>query len=289
MLAHERGEKILERLRERGTVSAQELVRLLRVSAPTVRRDLERLEAEGMLRRVHGGAYLAGGSGSPGGPGGSGSPGSPGTAVTAGTGENADGNGTAAGEDGAEAPFADVVSANAAQKEAVAAEAAKLVSPGQVILLDIGTTTMRIARHLRGRNVTVITGNLAVLDVLRHDDAVDLVLLGGSVRRNFQSLVGPLTEDALASISADIAFLSCTGVRQDGSVVDDISQEATLKRAIVRSANRVALAAPAGKFPGSGSLRICQLSDVHDLITTAGADEIALDRCRQAGGNVIVA
>lgn len=263
MLAHERGEKILERLRERGTVSAQELVRLLRVSAPTIRRDLERLEAEGMLRRVHGGAYL--------------------------TGSAAADGASSADADGTEAPFADVVAANAGQKEAVAAEAAKLVSPGQVILLDIGTTTMRIARHLRGRNVTVITGNLAVLDVLRHDDTVDLVLLGGSVRRNFQSLVGPLTEDALASISADIAFLSCTGVRQDGSVVDDISQEATLKRAIVRSANRVALAAPASKFPGSGSLRICQLTDVHDLITTAGADEVALDRCRQAGGNVIVA
>jgi len=256
MLAHERDEKILGRLRERGTVSAQELVRLLRVSAPTIRRDLERLEAEGMLCRVHGGAYLP--------------------------------NGVPVGAQ-AEAPFAEIVSANAAGKEAVAAAAAGLVSPGDVVLLDIGTTTMRIARHLLGRNVTVITANLAVLDVLRHDDAVELVLLGGSVRRNFQSLVGPLTEDSIASISADIAFLSCTGVRQDGSVVDDISQEATLKRAIVRSASRLVLVAHAGKFPGTGSLRICQLSDIHDLITSADADETALDRCRQAGCNVTVA
>jgi DeoR/GlpR family transcriptional regulator of sugar metabolism len=254
MLAHERAERIVERLRERGTVSAQELVRMLAVSAPTVRRDLDRLEGEGVLRRVHGGAFLAG-----------------------------------TGIDVGEAPFAEVVADHAAEKDAVAASAAALVQPGQVVLLDIGTTTMRIARHLRGRGVTVITGNLAVLDLLRHDETCELVLLGGSVRRNYQSLVGPLTEDALASVSADIAFLSCTGVRPDGSVVDDISQEATLKRAIVRAANRVVLVAPAAKFPGSGSLRICRLDDLHDLITTSGAEPGTVDRARQADVNVIVA
>jgi DeoR/GlpR family transcriptional regulator of sugar metabolism len=261
MLAHERAERIVERLRERGTVSAQELVRMLRVSAPTIRRDLDRLEGDGVLRRVHGGAFL------------------PSTEAGARAGAGAAG----------ETPFAEVVAEHAAAKEAVAAEAAKLVLPGQVVLLDIGTTTMRIARHLRGRSITVITGNLAVLDVLRHDDVCGLVMLGGSVRRNYQSMVGPLTEDALASVSADIAFLSCTGVRPDGSVVDDISQEATLKRAIVRSANRVVLPVPAAKFPGSGSLRICRVEDLDDLITTAGADENTLDRARQAGANVILA
>jgi DeoR/GlpR family transcriptional regulator of sugar metabolism len=267
MLAHERAERIVERLRERGTVSAQELVRMLAVSAPTIRRDLDRLEGEGVLRRVHGGAFLA----------------------SAGTGAGT-GAGVGVGEAVAvEAPFAEVVDTHAAEKEAVAAAAAALVQPGQVVLLDIGTTTMRIARHLRGRSVTVITGNLAVLDLLRHDETCELVLLGGSVRRNYQSLVGPLTEDALASISADIAFLSCTGVRPDGSVVDDISQEATLKRAIVRSVSRVVLAAPAAKFPGSGSLRICRLDDLHDLITTSGAEPGTVDRARQADVNVIVA
>jgi DeoR/GlpR family transcriptional regulator of sugar metabolism len=256
MLAHERAERIVERLRERGTVSAQELVRMLRVSAPTIRRDLDRLESEGVLHRVHGGAFLTGAS---------------------------------TGIDAIEAPFAEVVAEYAAEKDAVAAEAAGLVQSGQVVLLDIGTTTMRIARHLSGRSLTVITASLAVLDVLRHDETCELVLLGGSVRRNYQSLVGPLTEDALASVTVDIAFLSCTGVRPDGSVVDDISQEATLKRAIVRSANRVALAAPAAKFPGSGSLRIGRLDDLDDLITTSGADAVTLDRARQAGVNVILA
>lgn len=284
MLAHERAEKIVERLRERGTVSAQELVRILRVSAPTVRRDLERLEGEGVLRRVHGGAFLTDGA-----VGGAVASGALAGGATGGRAPGGRAPGDGAGVAQHEAPFADVVAANVAEKEAVAAVAAKLVSPGQVILLDIGTTTMRIARQLRGHQVTVITGSLAVLDVLRHDESVDLVMLGGSVRRNFHSLVGPLTEDSLASVSADIAFLSCTGVRPDGSVVDDISQEATLKRAMVHSADRIVLAAPASKFPGTGSLRICRVGDLNDIITTADADEVTLDHARQAGANVIMA
>lgn len=264
MLPHERAEKIVERLRERGTVTAQELVRLLQVSAPTIRRDLERLEAGGMLHRVHGGAYLT-------------------------EADALDETGSEKAGDLAEAPFAASAADNAAQKEAVAAQAAALVSPGQVVLLDIGTTTMRIARHLRGRHVTVITASLAVLDTLRDDETTDLVLLGGTLRRNYQSLVGPLTEDALGSVSADIAFLSCTGVRQDGTVVDDISREATLKRVITRSAARVVLAAPASKFPGTGSLRICKLDDLDDLVTNTGLDEVMLERCQAAGTKVIQA
>jgi DeoR/GlpR family transcriptional regulator of sugar metabolism len=282
MLAHERAGMIVQRLRERGTVSAAELVRLLRVSAPTIRRDLEKLEGEGLLRRVHGGACLpaagwpAGGAylpaGTDSGGGGGGGP-----------------NGNQNGDNPSEAPFARMVDEHAAEKDGVAAKAASLVQPGQVVLLDIGTTTMRIARHLRGRNITVITASIAVLDALRDDEQTGLVLLGGSLRRNYQSLVGPLTEDALGSVSADIAFLTCTGIRQDGSVVDDITAEATVKRAIVRSANRVVLAAPASKFPGSGSLRICRLDDLDDLVTTPAADPVTLEHCRQGGTNVILA
>lgn len=256
MLAHERAEIIVARLRERGTVSAQELVRMLRVSAPTVRRDLERLEADGVLHRVHGGAYLGD---------------------------------SYLSDNPAEAPFGAMLDEHAAEKDLVARAAAGLVQPGKVVLLDIGTTTMRIARHLRGRGVTVITASIAVLDVLRDDERTGLVLLGGALRRNYRSLVGPLTEDALGTVSADIAFVSCTGVRQDGSVVDDITAEATVKRAIMRSASRAVLAAPASKFPGSGSLRICRLADLHDLITTESADPVTLDRARDAGLNVVTA
>ena len=257
MLARKRDQMILLRLREVGTESAQTLAALLQVSSATIRRDLERLEREGALARTYGGAFLPQAAG--------------------------------VGAESAESPFDEVVDKDAADKDRVAAAAAALVQDGQAVLLDIGTTTMRIACALRGRPVTVITSSLAVLDALRTESAVDLVLLGGSVRRNFQSLVGPLTEDALSNLKADVLFLSCTGVDHDGSVVDDISSEASIKRAMIAAAREVVLVAPAAKFPGAGSLRTCHLSDVHTVVTTAGADESALDHCRQGGGRVIMA
>lgn len=250
MIARQRDEKIVELLRRAGSVSAQELATTLDVSTATIRRDLDRLEGQGQINRVHGGAFYAHDAAS-------------------------------------ESPFEDVVNENAREKDAVAARAAELVADGDVVFLDIGTTTMLIAHHLRRRAVTVITTSLAVLDVLRHDDAVDLILLGGSLRRNFQTLVGPITEDALTTIRADLAFLACTGVRPDGSVVDDISQEATIKRAIVSISDKVALVATSSKFPGKGSLRISHLSKLDFVVTNRGADESTLAHCTQSGGQVI--
>ncbi|HVV19233.1 MAG TPA: DeoR/GlpR family DNA-binding transcription regulator, partial [Pseudonocardiaceae bacterium] len=145
-----------------------------------------------------------------------------------------------------------------------------------------------IARHLRGRPVTVITSNVAVLDELRDDDTVRLVLLGGVLRRNYRSLVGSLTATALRQVSADLLFLSCTGVRPNGHVVDDMAVEAPLKQAMVEAADKVVLVASDAKFPGTGSLRLCTLSDVDILVTTAGADPATVDLCRQAGGKVMV-
>lgn len=249
MLTLQRDETILTKLRETGSASSQELAELLGVSGSTVRRDLERLELLGVLRRVHGGAHF-----------------------------------TTASEE--ESLFAEAVDENAAEKEAVAARAAQLVGDGQVVLLDIGTTTMRIAHHLRGREVTVITSSLAVLDVLRNDTAVNLVLLGGIVRRNFQTLVGPITENILATVRADIAFLTCTGVRPDGSIVDDISLEASIKKALITAADTVVLVATSSKFPGSGSLRIGHLENIDVVVTTNGVNEATLAHCHRAGGQV---
>jgi len=104
-----------------------------------------------------------------------------------------------------------------------------------------------------------------VLDELRDDDAVRLVLVGGVLRRNHQSVVGTLTESGLRQVSADLAFLSCTGVRANGHVVDDMAVEAPIKQAMVESAPRVVLIAGEAQFPGTGSLRLCSLADIDVL------------------------
>jgi len=147
MLAARRHDRILELLRSDGPAEVNALSRELGVSGATVRRDLTHLEREGLLQRVHGGAAPLG---------------------------------------TAEPPFDVVAEDHQPGKAQVGAAGAELVRDGDVVLVDIGTTTSHLARALRGRPVTVITSSLAVLDELAHDDTVELMLLGGVVRRNYR-------------------------------------------------------------------------------------------------------
>lgn len=254
MLPGERHRKIVEALQEGGQ-TVRELAGTLRVSEATIRRDLERLDRNGDLVRTYGGAVLA-------------------------VGPRTD-------DDQAEPAFS--IGPHADQRMAVAEAAAALVQDDSVVILDIGSITQQVARHLRGRSVTVVTSSLAVLDELRDDPEVRLVMLGGILRRNYRSFVGTLTEQAMRSISADLMLLSCTGVRPGGVVVDDMHVEAPIKLGLIEAADRVALLAPAMKFPGTGAQRLTTLSDLDVVVTTPGAPTETLDLCRNAGGEVIVA
>ncbi len=247
MLTHQREAAIIERLEAVGSVTVDELSRLLDVSGTTIRRDLERLELDARLRRVHGGA-------------------------------------TVARRPEAATPELD---ADTREKEAIARATVDLIADGDVILLDIGITTLRIARHLRGRAVTVITNSLAVLDALRDDDAVSLVLLGGVVGSKPRTLVGPLTEEGLAQVRADIAVISSTGVKTDGAVVTDLTQEASIKVRMRQAADRAILVANTSKFPGSGSYRVASLADFETVVTTNAADAETLTAVEQAGVRIV--
>ncbi|MBF4606067.1 DeoR/GlpR family DNA-binding transcription regulator [Curtobacterium sp. VKM Ac-1393] len=257
MILRERQNRIIKALRADGAASVQELADALSVSPATIRRDLEMLDRNGELVRTWGGAVLA---------------------PRATAQEDDDG-------EAIETPFEEAGDLDL--KRRMAEAAAAMVTDGQVVILDIGTTTPQIAELLRGRDITVITTNLAVFDVLRDDEAVRLVLLGGVVRRNYRTLVGSLAEAALEHVSADVLFLSCTGVRANGHVVDNMAVEAPIKQSMIAAADRVVLLASERKFPGTGALRLCSLADVDTLITTTGAPDETLAHSRNAGGEVI--
>jgi DeoR/GlpR family transcriptional regulator of sugar metabolism len=248
MLARRRHERILEMLRVDGLTEVGDLSRTLGVSGATVRRDLSRLEQEGLLRRVHGGAAPLGTS---------------------------------------EPPFDVVAVDHQDAKARVGIAAAGLVRDGDVVLIDIGTTTSHLARRLRGREVTVITSSLAVYEELAEDEAVELILLGGMVRRNYRSLVGFLTEHALRQLHADLLFLGTSGVRRDGSVLDTTAVEVPVKRGMLEAAERTVLVADADKFPGRGIARVCGAGDLTALVTEPGADAATLAVVAEAGVEVI--
>jgi DeoR family fructose operon transcriptional repressor len=249
MLTQQREAAIVERVRTAGSATVEELSRVLAVSGTTIRRDLERLELTGVLRRVHGGATLP-----------------------------------ETGADELEDPDAD-----AAEKRAIAAVAAGLIRDGDVVLLDIGHTTLAIARHLRDRPVTLVTNNLWILRVLGDNPACTLILLGGTVGSKPGTVSGPLTEQMLDLIHADVAVISSGGVRPDGAVVTDLNQEATIKHRMSRAADRSILVVTSLKFPGEGAFRIASLQDFDTIVTTADAPRAPVEVARRRGVEVLYA
>lgn len=258
MLLTQRHEQILAELTQGGR-TVTDLAESLGVSESTIRRDLGRLAEEGRLEREYGGAMLTRGSRS--------------VITDSGTIED---------------PLQFDARPDLDLRMRMARVAVGLVSVGDVVALDIGSTTPLVARGLRGRGVTMVTSNLAVLDEVRDDAATELVLLGGVLRRNHQSLVGPVAERVVNDVAADVLFLSCTGVR-GGRVVDNMAVEAPIKQALIAASQRVVLLASELKFPGTGAMRLCDLDQIDVLVTTTGISDADKDAALSRGVEVIVA
>lgn len=263
MLTDSRHSAILRRVQETGSASVSDLARLVDVSESTIRRDLNVLNGRGLLRRVRGGGA------------GTHPPANPRQVIPP---EDA--------QDGAARP-AEAAAPEGSSEQRIAARAAELVRDGDVVVLDIGPTAAMIARALRGRAITVITASLAVLDELRDDPATELMLLGGVLRRSCHSLGGSLTEEALRGLRATICFLGTSGVQQDGSVMDATGTEAPVKRAILKAAPHIVLAADETKFPGTGILPVAAPASFTTLVTSIHSDPPTLDLFRRAGSDVI--
>src|SRR5919108_3257518 len=170
MFAEERKQRILTTLRQKPAVRVTELERTLRVSAASIRRDLADLERTGLLKRTHGGAISA--------------------RLTA-----------------VEPSLAEKEDRYQAEKIAIARLAAGLIHRGDTIFLDAGSTTRQIARELSHREgITVVTNALNIAWELSTSE-VDLIVVGGQVRRGILSQVGPLAEHAIASVHVDKLFL----------------------------------------------------------------------------------
>ncbi len=235
-------------LRAEGPVAVGVLAERLDVSPATIRRDLNRLERLDLLTRVRGGA---------------------------------------AASTSLEEPFAEVATVGKEARDAVARGAADLVRDGDVLLLDIGTTVHQLSTYLHGRSVTVMTSNLAVYEELVPDPEIELILLGGVVRRNYRSLVGFLTEDCVRQVRAGRLFMGTSGVRPDGTVVDTTAVEVPGRRAMIASSDQVILLADESKFPGNGYATVCGPDALDIVVTNDGATPDTLDTLRESGVEVI--
>jgi len=250
-----RRDRIADLVGRRGFVRTAELAREFRLSEVTIRTDLESLAADGLLSRVHGGALSV--------------------------------------DRPAERPFEEESSVSTEAKRAIGVEAASLVRSGDCVVLDVGTTTTQIALALLERHdlegVVVVTNGLTI--ALALEQAVPrftVIVSGGTLRPLQHSLVNPLATSVFASVTADLAFIGCTGVHALHGVTNVNLPETDLKRLMTQTARRSYIVADGSKL-GEAHLGVIGPLDTFEALITAGADEAPVAELRRAGLAVVTA
>ena len=251
MYATERQQEILTRARAEGRVDVKDLAEALDVTPETVRRDLTALERRGLLRRMHGGAIPV---------------------------ERL----------GIEPAVADREGRMAGQKERIAKAALDELPDGGAIILDAGTTTIRLAELLpTDRELTVVTHALPVAMLLATRPNITLHLLGGVVRGRTLAAVGTWAERAMADVYADVAFLGTNGITVERGLTTPDLAEAGVKRALVGGARRTVVLADHTKFGRTDFAQVAPLSQIDTVITDSDLDADLADEVESAGPRVV--
>ncbi|MBO1901073.1 DeoR/GlpR transcriptional regulator [Leucobacter weissii] len=246
--AEPRDERILALLEERERVSVGELAAVLGVSEVTVRKDLDTLARNSLVERIRGGARL---------------------------------------RSAEEGPLTVRLGHRVAAKRAVARRAAELVEPGAVIAIDSSSTGYYLALELSGRaDATVVTNSLRVATQLGEQSGVDLVLLGGSVRRTSYSTVGFPPELLRGFGRIDLAFFGVSALSVDRGLLERSFSEAETKRSIASASARVVALFDSSKTEGFGQHDVVPAGQVHRLVTDEGFDDAEAERWRDLGAAV---
>lgn len=236
MLIEERRQHILALIQKNGRVLVEELSTTLDLSKITIRKDLDYLESRQLLTRTHGGA-LAKGAGALSDP-----------------------------------AFHEKEKRHHDEKVRIAKAAAEMVSEEQCIILDSGSTTIEVARALTSfRRLTIITNALNIASELAATD-FEIILLGGTLRKNSFSVVGPLTEEMLRDFHADLLFLGVDGFDERIGLTTPNILESRVNRAMIQSADRVVAVCDSTKFFRRSHSLISEPRAVHAIITDSNLD-----------------
>lgn len=231
MLIDERRNHILSRLQSNGRVLVADLSRTLGISQITIRKDLDNLQAKGLIQRTHGGA------------------------LPVQTGALTDPS------------LQEKQKQHSQEKQRIAAAAVRLVQEGQCVILDSGTTTTAVAQALkRFSQLTIITNAVNIAAELAGTN-FEVIMTGGTLRKNSFSLVGPLAEDVLGEMHADILFLGVDGFDIEMGVTTPNLLESRVNRAMVKAARKIVAVCDSTKFARRSLSRIVAPSAIHHVIT----------------------
>jgi len=254
MTQRARHDLILQRLAGGRELTVEDLARDFAVNVVTVRRDLARLAARGLLRRTHGGA------------------------VSSRSGR-------------IEFEFNRKQQTHQAEKSAIADAAVRMIQPAMAVSLDTGTTTLELARRLARVGpgpLQVLTSSLAIAAELYRQEAIELVLLGGTVRKDNPDMAGMLTEENLRLFRVNVAFVGADAVSPAGLFTTD-STIARVSAAIINGAETAVLLADHSKFSGTAFVHMADWSVIDAVVTDAALPPDARAWLEQTGAKVTYA
>jgi DeoR/GlpR family transcriptional regulator of sugar metabolism len=236
-----RREHICELLLEHSYVDVGELCAQLGANVSTIRRDLERLEAEGAVRRVHGGAYAH------------------------------------AAQTGVEIDFSLRLNFHTDAKRRIAHQAALLINNGDSVYLDAGTTALMVAEELvNRRSLDVVTNSLAAAEILRPAKGINLYVVGGRYLGHTRSLIGPMAEQGIRAFRFRKMILATGGIDYKNEVLTmSALEEIPIKRAAMAQSEQVILVIDRSKFGKPSLISMIPLANVHTLVTDAPPPEDA--------------
>lgn len=233
----ERRQTILAQLSTEGKVQVHALAEIFNVSTETIRRDLDRLEKEGRLRKVYGGAVQT-------------------------------------RSEWIEPTFIKRSEMYRSEKQSIGKLAASLVKEGETVILDNGTTTLEIMRHLKERaDITVITNSVPILACALEDFQGKIIFAGGEVNTNYQAATGAIAHQMLDQFKVNKAFISAGGISLSEGITEYNVDEALLSRKMMQRTEEAILVADHSKFGVTTFAHIAPIEQISMIVTDSGCAE----------------
>lgn len=248
MLAAERRNLILEKLQEEKRVVVSELSEQFEVSEETIRRDLDKLDKEGLATKTYGGAVLV---------------------------EN---NNT-------DMPFSVRQKKNMHGKRIIANLIQDLITDGDHIIVDPSTTAVAIVNALKDnkKHLTIVTNSIEVLVELTDMQGWDIISTGGTMRENYLALVGPKALETINSFNTDKAIMSCKGIDMEKGITDANEMFSQVKKAMLHSAKQKILAVDSTKFEKVAFSQICEVCDLDMVVTDVRPSDAWMEYFKDKG------
>lgn len=243
--------KILDILNSSGQVAVNELSKIFDVSEVTIRNDLSQLENKGLLIKTRGGALKI-------------------QSV------------------GIDQHLNEKAKINSKDKQAIGKKAAEIINDNETIIIDSGTTTVEIAKNLAGKkNLTVVTNALNIASQLINND-IRVIVLGGMMRSNSLSLVGPIAENSIKNFYCDKCFIGVDGIDSASGIFTPIPEEASLNKLMIEYSKEVVVVTDSSKFKRKSFGFIAPISKVNMIITDSKIPEDEFTNLQNMGIKVIL-